>query len=46
MPSNAELRLGRSSTGEDSLLGDLSDVRLYRLAPSAAEIAALAAERP
>jgi hypothetical protein len=46
MPSTAELRLGRSSTGEDSLLGDLSNVRLYRRAPSAAEIAALAEERP
>ncbi len=46
VPSSAELRLGQSSTGEESLLGDLSDVRLYRRAPSAAEIAALAADMP
>ncbi|MBN8610814.1 MAG: LamG domain-containing protein [Deltaproteobacteria bacterium] len=46
VPSSAELWLGQSSTGEDPLLGDLSDVRLYRRAPSAAEIAALAADRP
>ncbi len=44
--SSSDLRLGLSSSGTDPLFGDLSDVRLYRRAPTAMEITALAAVPP